>query len=299
MTKTFFIMFFLPMISFSNENHQNFTVTEKNLNKSLEEQILLSIEKSLIETQINELQIKIKVRKKLVLQRLKSLQSLKKYKWGEFFLNDDINLINRNIKILGNLSRNDYALFKEYNGSLRQLVISRQNLQETETLLKKNVAILEKQQHDFITMERLHIESLIKNKQDSLLLFKGKLTKPLDGQLLLGYGTLQDRDDQFYIISKGERYKTKLHSPVKSLGPGSVIFRDAISEWRETLIVQHADNYYSVYAGLKEATRSIGDRIEQGELLGVTSGDDFYFELRHFDNPINPKHWYRGQYEKK
>ena len=74
-----------------------------------------------------------------------------------------------------------------------------------------------------------------------------------------------------------------------------IIFRDELLRWRETLIVQHDDNYYSVYAGVLNLKKSVGDRVTKSELIGFTAGEDFYFELRHFDNPVNPKHWYHKE----
>lgn len=267
--------------------------TENQINSLLEDKIQLTIEKEQLEEQIREIQSKIKAKKTLVLKRLKASYALKKFKWGELLLNSNINDLDRNVKILNNLNTYDYEIFKDYNSSLRMLVLSRKNLQETEELMQKNVESLKTQQDEFKKLEDIKIASLQKENKKSLLIHKGKLARPLDGAVKQEFGSLKDQDNRFYLINRGELYATNANSFVKSVGPGTVIFRDDLVRWRETLIIQHDDNYYSVYAGVKNSKKSVGDHVEQGEQIANVATNEFYFELRHYDSPINPRSWYK------
>lgn len=267
--------------------------TENQINSLLEDKIQLTIEKEQLEEQIREIQSKIKTKKTLVLKRLKASYALKKFKWGELLLNNNINDLDRNVKILNNLNKYDYEIFKDYNSSLRMLVLSRKNLQETEELMQKNVENLKTQQDEFKKLEDIKIASLQKENKKSLLIHKGKLARPLDGTIKQEFGSLKDQDNRFYLINRGELYAANANSFVKSVGPGTVIFRDDLVRWRETLIIQHDDNYYSVYAGIKNSKKSVGDHVEQGEQLANVAANEFYFELRHYDSPINPRGWYK------
>lgn len=287
------ILFFLFSFSLlAAEESKSLRNIEKQLNASIEDKIQLSIEKDQLETQIKEIQEKIKTKKIIILKRLKALYSLKQFKWGDLLLNNNLNLLERNVKILKNLNKYDYELFKEYNSAFRMLALSRKNLLETDLLIQKNVEALKIQQSEFRKLEAAQIESLRKENISSLLIQKGRLARPLDGHVKQEFGTLRDQQNRFYLVNHGELYSTRAHEPVKSIGLGTIIFRDELTRWRETLIIQHDDNYYSVYAGIINSKKTVGERVEKNELIGTTAGEDFYFELRHFDNPINPKTWY-------
>lgn len=268
---------------------------EKQMNLSFEDRARLATEKKQLQEQISELQEKIKAKRSLILKRLKALSSLKNFKWGELLLNNSFDTLDRNIRILKNLNKYDYELFKEYNSSLKLLAVARKNLVETETLIQKNVETLKLQQEEFLKLEAIQIQALNQLKKDSLLTFKGRLSRPLDGQLKQEFGSVRDQHNQFYLVNHGELYSSKKNAPVRAVGLGTIIFRDELLRWRETLIVQHDDNYYSVYAGVFNLKKQVGDRVTKNELVGFTAGEDFYFELRHFDNPINPKYWYQKE----
>ncbi|MEK6629078.1 MAG: peptidoglycan DD-metalloendopeptidase family protein [Bdellovibrionota bacterium] len=287
-----FVLFFSLQGIASKEGEQLANI-ERRLNASLEDKTFLFVEKEQLEIEISAIRTKIKSKKKLIVKRLRALASLKQYSWGKLLLINDLNKLDRDIKILKNLNKYDYDLFKEYSSSLKQLALARNNLQETETDIQKNVESLKTQQEQFYQLEAQQMKFLQHAKKDSLLVYKGHLTRPLESSIKQDFGTLRDKDNQFYLINRGELYTASPGLTVRAIGPGKVIFRDDLMLWRETLIIQHADNYYSVYAGMNNLSKSVGDLVEKNEQLGAVAGGDFYFELRHFDNPINPKSWYR------
>ena len=289
------VIFFCSVASAVPESPKILARIEKQINLSYEDRARLAIEKNLLHGQISELQEKIKIKKTLMLKRLKALASLKNFKWGELLLNNGFDTLDRNIRILKNLNRYDYELFKEYNSSLKLLAVAQKNLLEAEKLIQQNVESLKVQQEDFLKLEAIQIQALSQLKKDSLLMFKGRLSRPLEGQLKQEFGSVRDQHNQFYLVNHGELYSSKKNTPVRAVGLGTIIFRDELLRWRETLIVQHDDNYYSVYAGILNLKKSVGDRVTKNELVGFTAGEDFYFELRHFDNPINPKYWYHKE----
>lgn len=289
------VLLFCSFASAVPESPKVLARIERQINLSIEDNARLATEKNQLQEQISELQEKIKTKRALLLKRLKALHSLKKFKWGELLLNNGFDTLDRNIRILKNLNKYDYELFKEFNSSLKLLAIARKNLIETETLIQKNVESLKLQQEEFLKLEGIQIQALNQLKKDSLLIFKGRLSRPLDGRLKQEFGSVRDQHNQFYLVNHGELYSTKKNAPVRAVGLGTIIFRDELLRWRETLIVQHDDNYYSVYAGILNLKKQVGDRVTKNELVGLTAGEDFYFELRHFDNPINPKHWYHKE----
>lgn len=296
MTKLFLvILLFALSTAAAPEPPKTLAKIERQMNLSLEDRARLAVEETQLQDQIAELQEKLKVKKSLILKRLKALNSLKKYKWGELLFNNGFDTFDRNVKILKNLSRYDFELFKGYKTSLKILAGAQKNLLETEALIQQNVESLRLQQEEFLKLEIIQIQALNQLKKASLLVFKGRLSRPLDGRLNQEFGSVRDQHNQFYLVNHGELYSAKKNSPVRVVGLGTIIFRDELLRWRETLIVQHDDNYYSVYAGVLNIKKSVGDRVTKNELVGFTAGEDFYFELRHFDNPINPKYWYHKE----
>ena len=294
MIKLIFYLFILFSIALSAAEEFNFLPNiENQLNASIDDKIQLSVEKSQLESQINLINKKTNLKKILIVKRLQALYSLKKFNWGQLLFNNNFNELEKNIKILKNLNHYDYILFKEYSSSLKLLALSRKNLQETELLIQKNIETLKTQQDKFQQAEALRIISLQKENLNSLLIFKGSLPRPLDGYVKQEFGSMSDQNNQFYLINRGELYLSKLRTPVKSIGPGMIIFRDELMRWRETLIIQHDDNYYSVYAGITNSKKTVGERVLKNELIGLTASENLYFELRHFDNPINPKTWFK------
>jgi septal ring factor EnvC (AmiA/AmiB activator) len=294
MIKIVFLILLFPLFSFGSLTDP-FLEAETELLNLQDDQIKLSVERTEIESQIKQLRDKIKDRKILLLKRLKAQARLKNYRWGELFLKQDLNELNRNLKILKNLNSFDFELYKEYSTSLKLLALAQKNLSETEKLIRFNIEQYENKIEQLKQLEQIRLTQLMKENIDSLLIFKGKLTRPLEGKPSAEFGTLKDQSNLYFLINKGERYKTTAGKDVKSVGLGVVIFSDALAGWRETLIVQHSDNYYSVYAGVNAITKKIGDTVLKGEKIALTSEPEFYFELRHYANPINPKAWYEEQ----
>ena len=291
------IKFFLALLIFSvtakADESEMLGLIEQKINASIEEKAQLSVEKNELEKQIVDLKQKIKERKLMISLRLKAQSRLKKFQWGELLLNNNLNDLNRDLKILNNLNSYDYELFKEYRSGLLLLSSSEKNLADTETQIQNNIQNLNHQVDEFKKLEDVRIDLLQKEKSNSLLLNKGHLSRPLESKPLHEFGTLRDQFRQYYLINYGELYSPPKLTAVKSVGPGVVIFRDLMGRWRETLVVQHSDNYYSVYAGVHSTNLKVGDNVIDQQILGSTSEKEFYFELRHFANPINPKKWYK------
>ena len=78
---------------------------------------------------------------------------------------------------------------------------------------------------------------------------------------------------------------------VQAVGPGTVIFRDVLNHWGESIILQHDGGYYSVYANVKSCTVQLDQKVQMSEKMCESTSDDLYFELRHFKITINPKNW--------
>lgn len=124
---------------------------------------------------------------------------------------------------------------------------------------------------------------------------KGTLLAPVaSGQIAREFGLHIDEEHQFKISHKGWLIKVGIDTPVVSADDGTVVFQGALSGYGNTLIVDHDDHYYSIYAGLVNVEAENGTRVRRGQKIAASSGQ-LYFEFRHFSEPENPAHWISRQ----
>ncbi len=287
-----FFIFIFQINSFCAAD-ENILSYEQKIKASIEEKYQLQNEKTALVKQINELSTKVVELKRLLRVHLKSAEGVKKQNFFEFFLKSDINKTNVKLKFLKNLNDYHLTMYKNYKAHLALLADSQKNLNETDLLINSQILHSQTQIHELEKREQVQIEILLKTNSKSFLLKKGLLTRPLDSQPKLHYGQIEDQSDWHSPLSFGETYQLVKPQKIKSVGPGIVIFRDALERWRETLIVQHNDQYYSVYAGVEETKVSVGDVVSGEQVLGTNSNSIFYFELRHNKIPINPRKWFK------
>jgi septal ring factor EnvC (AmiA/AmiB activator) len=83
---------------------------------------------------------------------------------------------------------------------------------------------------------------------------------------------------------------------VRSVAAGRVSFADRYDDYGLTVILDHGDHYYSVYASLGSADVHVGDSAGAGVRVGTVGSIDgtpprLYFELRHNASTIDPAPW--------
>jgi septal ring factor EnvC (AmiA/AmiB activator) len=83
---------------------------------------------------------------------------------------------------------------------------------------------------------------------------------------------------------------------VRSVAAGRVAFADRQDDYGLTVILDHGDHYYSLYASLASADVRAGDNAASGARLGTVGSVDgrhprLYFELRHNASTIDPRPW--------
>lgn len=126
---------------------------------------------------------------------------------------------------------------------------------------------------------------------------KGQLSPPIEGSVLRGYGAYVDPDYHFRLMHKGNFYHSDPGQAVSSIAAAKVAFAGRLPGYGRAVILDHGDNYYSVYAFLKKLYVVQGGEVLEGKVLaeagGVSPlyGPGFYFELRHFSEVLDPSDW--------
>jgi len=93
----------------------------------------------------------------------------------------------------------------------------------------------------------------------------------------------------------GIEFVTQPAAPVRSVAAGHVVFADRYDAYGLTVIVDHGDRYYSVYANLGGTDVRVRDLIAAGARVGTSQStgqnEAVYFEIRRGSVPEDPGPW--------
>ncbi|ARP96862.1 murein hydrolase activator EnvC family protein [Bordetella genomosp. 13] len=86
-------------------------------------------------------------------------------------------------------------------------------------------------------------------------------------------------------------------TPVKAVAPGRVVYAEWLRGFGNLIIVDHGQQYMSVYAYNQSLLKRVGDAVAAGDTIatvGATGGQvesGLYFEIRHRGAPVDPAQW--------
>jgi lipoprotein NlpD len=103
---------------------------------------------------------------------------------------------------------------------------------------------------------------------------------PIDSSILKNYSEKDNHFGLTYNNSAGQ---------VRAIRKGEVVYSgDKMTSYGKMIIIKHAYGFYSIYNQNQELLVSEGDIIEKGGLIALTSEKPFYFEMKKYEEPINP-----------
>lgn len=141
------------------------------------------------------------------------------------------------------------------------------------------------------------LTALIRKEIDltGLSKLKRKLAWPVKGKLLRSFGSKK----QGYLKWKGVLLGAPIGRQVQTIHNGTVLFSDWLKGYGLLTVIDHGNEYMSLYAHNQTLLKSVGDQVETGEpiaLVGQSGGQNrpgLYFEIRHQGKAVNPKRWCR------
>ena len=125
---------------------------------------------------------------------------------------------------------------------------------------------------------------------------RGKLRLPVRGELAGRFGTPRAAGG---TPAKGVFIRAPEGEPVRAVAPGRVVYADWMRGFGNLLIVDHGENYLTIYGNNESLLKQTGDPVTLGESLatvGASGGNEetgLYFELRHLGRPFDPLRWVR------
>ena len=123
---------------------------------------------------------------------------------------------------------------------------------------------------------------------------RGKLRLPLRGELTGRYGAPRSASG---IEAKGVFIRAPQGEPVRAVARGQVVYADWMRGFGNLMIVDHGENYLSIYANADSLLKQVGEPVHAGEPLataGASGGNEetgLYFELRHLGRAFDPLGW--------
>jgi septal ring factor EnvC (AmiA/AmiB activator) len=126
---------------------------------------------------------------------------------------------------------------------------------------------------------------------------KGRLTWPSDGQIVSLFGRQKHPKFDTFIYKKGIEIEPSKGDEVRAVYDGTIIFANWFKGYGMVIIIDHGENYYSIYAHLAKLLVSVGDKVGRSRPIGqigetgLSQGSNLYFEIRHQGEPLDPLTW--------
>ena len=223
-------------------------------------------------------------------------------------LNDYENSLNdleANAKKTTDLGENIQQTIKKKNQSLKTL---QEQAKERLSLINKIEATKKDKElrYQQLRLERKTLEKLVQEilpeppdlEKSDFQDFKTPLIKPLNGKISKRFGEKKEED---ILASQGVEISAPAGTPVQAIHTGEVVFSDWLRGFGLLLIVDHGNNYMSLYGNAEALFKTKGDQVESGELIaeagnsGAQKEPGIYFEIRHRGEPIDPEPWFTAK----
>lgn len=122
---------------------------------------------------------------------------------------------------------------------------------------------------------------------------RGELSMPVAGRVLEAFGNQRSGE----LLWTGWLIDADTGDEVRSVAHGRVAYADWLRGYGLLLIIDHGDEYMSLYAHNEALMRDVGDWVAPGDVValagrsGGVSEPALYFELRKAGRPVDPAGW--------
>jgi len=132
------------------------------------------------------------------------------------------------------------------------------------------------------------------NVDGAFAALRGQLRLPVKGAIAGRFGNPRAEGGASW---KGIFIRAAEGAEVKAVAPGAVVFADWLRGFGNLLIIDHGDDFLSVYGNNESLLAAVGASVKGGEsvaTVGNSGGNPdsgLYFELRHRGQPFDPLKW--------
>jgi septal ring factor EnvC (AmiA/AmiB activator) len=128
---------------------------------------------------------------------------------------------------------------------------------------------------------------------------KGRLPWPTEGRIVTGYGAQVHPRFGTRTFRNGVDIEAAVGRDVLAVHAGHVIYTGWFKGYGNLIIVDHGNEYYTLYAHIAEIEAKEGEDVRQGQRIGTVgdtgslAGPRLYFEVRYQGKPQDPEQWLR------
>ncbi len=125
----------------------------------------------------------------------------------------------------------------------------------------------------------------------------GRFNWPVQGKLLHGFGRYQNPELKTVLNNPGIDIEAARGTDVRCIFSGVVSMITYMGGFGNTLIIDHNDGYYTVYAHLDQILVNTDDFVEGGTIVGTVGesgfleGSQLHFEIYGNNKNLNPLRW--------
>jgi septal ring factor EnvC (AmiA/AmiB activator) len=126
---------------------------------------------------------------------------------------------------------------------------------------------------------------------------KGLLIFPVKGKIQQRFGPYRHPRLNLQGFRNGIEIGADQGEPVRAVHAGTVLYASWFKAYGNIVVIDHGEHYYTVYAHLEDVFKSVDHRVEAGDVIatvgdsGAMGATSLYFEIRHYDRPLDPLEW--------
>jgi septal ring factor EnvC (AmiA/AmiB activator) len=128
---------------------------------------------------------------------------------------------------------------------------------------------------------------------------RGRLAWPAEGKVVAEFGTQVHPRFGTKTFRNGIDIEVAEGTNIVVVYPGHVMYTGWFRGYGNLIIVDHGNDYYTLYAHAADIRVAEGDDVKQGQIIGTVGdtgslqGPRLYFEVRHQGKPQDPEQWLR------
>ncbi len=136
-----------------------------------------------------------------------------------------------------------------------------------------------------------------KKLSNSFIDYKGLLKMPVKGKIVSLFGPHRNKKFNVINFESGINVRADRGEPIRSVFEGRILYAGWLKGYGNMLIIDHGENYYTLYAHAEEIFKAKDDTVEKDEVIatvgdtGSMAGVRLHFEVRHHGKPMDPTAW--------
>ena len=211
-------------------------------------------------------------------------------------LEKEINDENNNLEILNNKYQYKLNNFNEIRKKRLNSIVEINNYIKNKNiellLLKENERDLAR----LLNKIKLNNKNITNYNENNISFIqkKGKLVWPVKGKLLKKYGVQKKITGlKWQGVLIGANHGSKVHA----ISDGKVVFADWFKNYGLLVIIDHNNDYLSLYGHNQQLLKVAGDSVKAREIIasvgdsGGQNNSALYFEIRKGKKTLNPSQW--------